>query len=186
MLGKLTKPAARILGPTSQRASSAPSEWRTSWERVSEARCLLFREPSVVVDVAGEVGEDVTDGCGESTPASSWSWSARRVLEDVNTKAVEAFLLLLVEVLVEVVARMGLQSSRLMKVGWSFVLDDCGPGLGRAGDERGGAGREKDKSGCRPFRRARGVAVGRHYRKCAGDMSSSSPSRGGAGGRHLR
>ena len=57
-LGRFTKPAARILGPRRQRASTAPSECRTSCERVSDARCLLLMEPSGVGLNAGVEGEE--------------------------------------------------------------------------------------------------------------------------------
>ena len=41
--GRRTNPAARILGPRRRRASTAPSECRTSCERVKDARCLPLR-----------------------------------------------------------------------------------------------------------------------------------------------
>ena len=52
----------------------------------------------------------------------------------MKTKAVEALVLLFLEVLVEVVERMGLQSSRLMKVGaGDFLFDARESELGRVG-----------------------------------------------------
>ena len=63
VLGRFTKPAALILGPRRERASTAPSECRTSWESVRDARWLLVIEPSGVRDAAGVEGEDGAEVC---------------------------------------------------------------------------------------------------------------------------
>ena len=119
VLGRFTKPAALILGPRRERASTAPSECRTSWESVREARLRArYEEPSETAGLEGVEGDDgIEFGERRWRLLVSSSCSARRVREEVKTKAVVPFALELVLVFVDVVARMGLQSLRLMKVG---------------------------------------------------------------------
>ena len=106
----------------------------------------------------------------------------------MNTKAVEASVPMLLEVLAEVVARIGLQSSRLMKEwGRDFRLDalEPEPELGRVGREvNGGAGRKKDDKCDRPIWRRRLIVEVRHYGEDTGDIVEllASDSRAGAGG----
>lgn len=101
----------------SARASIAPSECFVSCVIVSCARCLLAHDEEVE-GVGGVAGEGTGGEPGDAL-RSSWSWRARRVRDDVKTNAVVPRLLefVLVFVVVVVVARIGLQSSRLMNVG---------------------------------------------------------------------
>lgn len=82
---------------------------------VSCARCRLAHDEEVE-GVGGVAGEGAGGEPGDALRFSS-SWRARRVRDDVKTNAVVPRLLEFVLVFVVVVARIGLQSSRLMNVG---------------------------------------------------------------------
>lgn len=97
------------------RASIAPSECFVSWVIVSCARRVLAHDEDLEGD-GGVAGEGTSGERGDPL-RSSWSWRARKVRDDVKTNAVVPRLLEFVLVFVVVVARIGLQSSRLMNVG---------------------------------------------------------------------
>lgn len=71
VFGRFTNPAALIFGPRRKRASMAPSECLTTWERVREARPLRdWGEHSEVEDVGGEGWDEGMDEAGDKR------WSA--------------------------------------------------------------------------------------------------------------